>query len=117
MKFTLPRPCKKCPFRSDVKGYLTKARVRDIINGITRRQETFSCHNTNEFVDNDDGWTETVETANSQHCAGALIFLERLDQPNQMMRIAERIGLYNRNKLVMDSPVHSARSMVAAQPR
>ena len=117
MKYTLPRPCKNCPFRSDIKGYLTKARVRQIIDGITRQQSTFSCHKTNEFETGDDGWTETVETANSHHCAGALIFLERLDQPNQMMRIAERIGLYNRRKLDMDSPVHTAKSMIAAQPR
>jgi hypothetical protein len=117
MKYTLPRPCKNCPFRSDIKGYLTKARVRQIIDSITRQQRTFSCHKTNETEENDEGWSETIETENSHHCAGALIFLERLDQPNQMMRIAERIGLYDRRKLDMDSPVHTARSMISAQPR
>lgn len=117
MKYNLPRPCKNCPFRSDVKGYLTKARVRSIIDGITRQQQTFSCHKTNEFGSDDEGWSETRETPNSQHCAGALIFLERLEQPNQMMRISERLGLYDARKLDMESPVHSARTMIAAQPR
>lgn len=117
MRYTLPRPCKNCPFRSDIKGYLTKARVREIIDAITRQQATFSCHKTNEHEETDEGWTETVETEKSQHCAGALIFLERLERPNQMMRICERIGLYDRRKLDMDSPVHSAKSMIAAQAR
>lgn len=117
MKFDLPRPCKNCPFRSDIKGYLTKKRVREIIDGITREQATFSCHKSNDFETGEDGWSETVETSKTQHCAGALIFLERLDRPNQMMRIAERLGMYNRSKLDMDSPVHTARSMVTAQPR
>jgi hypothetical protein len=110
MKFDLIRPCKDCPFRSDIPGFLTKARVREIIDGITRGQATFTCHKTNEFDD-----SGTVETKDSQHCAGALIFLERLDQPNQMMRWMERIGVYDRSKLDMESPVHTAKSMVAAQ--
>ena len=42
---------------------------------------------------------------NAEHCAGALIFLEAQEQPNQMMRIAERLGLYDRRKLDMESPV------------
>lgn len=42
---------------------------------------------------------------NEQHCAGAMIILERLERPNQMMRICERLGLYDRRKLKMDAPV------------
>ena len=110
MKFDLTRPCKDCPFRSDIPGYLTKARAREIIEAITRQQATFTCHKTNKFEDG-----ETIETRDSQHCAGALIFLERLDRPNQMMRWMERIGVYDRTKLDMDAPVHTANSMVAAQ--
>jgi hypothetical protein len=41
----------------------------------------------------------------SPHCAGALIFLEKLDSPHQMMRICERIGYYDRTKLDMTAPV------------
>lgn len=60
MKFDLKRPCKDCPFRSDIPGYLTKARAREIIDGITRGQATFSCHKTNDFSDGD--VRETRET-------------------------------------------------------
>lgn len=113
MKFDLVRPCKDCPFRSDIPGYLSAARVREIIDGITRRQGTFSCHKTNEF-----NGSETVETRDSQHCAGALIFLERLNRPNQLMRIAERLGAYDRSKLDMESPVwRTPKDMERAQPK
>lgn len=113
MKFDLVRPCANCPFRSDRPGYLTAERVESIINAITREQRTFSCHKTNRFEDG-----EAVETANSQHCAGALIFLERMEAPNQLMRIAERLGFYDRTKLDMDAPVfEDVEAMAAAQPR
>lgn len=39
------------------------------------------------------------------HCAGALIFLEKRNRPNQMMRIAERTGSYDRRTLDMKAPV------------
>lgn len=100
MKFELTRPCAKCPFRNDIKPYLLSARIAEITEGLLG-DLTFSCHETNS--EDDDG--DTVETKDSQHCAGALIFLEKLDRPNQMMRIAERMGFYDRHKLDMDSPV------------
>lgn len=113
MKFDLKKPCRDCPFRSDIAGYLTKARVHEIIESISRGQKTFSCHKTN-----DTSGSETVETRNSQHCAGAMIFLEKNGAPNQMMRIAERLGMYDHTKLHMDAPVFdNASDMIAAQPR
>lgn len=104
MKFDLIRPCADCPFRSDKKFYLAKGRAREIIDGITREQKTFSCHKTNTSCDDEDGMMR--ETEKSQHCAGALIMLERMNKPNQMMRIAERLGMYDRTKLDMSSPVY-----------
>lgn len=65
-------------------------------------QGAFHCHLTGET---DEETSELVPTAESKHCAGALIFLEKRDRPNQMMRISERLGLYDRTKLNMDAPV------------
>ena len=116
MKFDLIRPCVNCPFRSDKPGFLNAWRAEEIIDGITNRQQTFSCHKTNTFEDSDDG-CEVIETADSQHCAGAMIFLEKLGQPNQMMRIAERLRMYDHTKLDMASPVfETAEDMIDAQP-
>lgn len=39
------------------------------------------------------------------HCAGALIFLEKRYRPNQLMRISERLGMYDRTKLDMKAKV------------
>ena len=113
MKFDLRRPCADCPFRTDVRPYLTAARVREIVHSITRLQQTFSCHKLNDF--DDEG--EVVEGPRSQHCAGALVFLERLGRPNQMMRIAERLGAYDHTQLDMDSPVYLTGAAMAKAQR
>lgn len=101
MKFNLKRPCKDCPFRTDITFYLWTKRVEEICDSITEGDGTFACHKTTSI--NDEG--ETAVTSSSQHCAGALIMLEKNDQPNQMMRIMERLGKYDRRLLDMESPV------------
>jgi len=102
MKLDLIKPCSDCPFRSDKPFYLSLSRVKEILFAIIDQDATFSCHKTNNYENDDDA----VETAKSQHCAGATIMLEHIEKPNQWMRIAERIGLYDRTKLKMDSPVY-----------
>ena len=110
MNFDLKTPCKDCPFRTDVRGYLTAARAREIIDAITRQQQTFACHKTVQH--DEDG--EHIPRTKEQHCAGATILLERLNLPNQMMRIAERLGFYDRSKVDMDAPVfRTAAAMIA----
>lgn len=57
-----------------------------------------------------------VSTDDSRHCAGALILLEKIERPSQMMRIAERLGIYDRFKRDMDAPVYeSFERMIEAQ--
>lgn len=99
MKFEMTTPCSECPFRTDIRGYLRPGRSKEIISALLSGQ-TFSCHKTNEYLDG-----EVIETHITQHCAGALIFLEKNERPNQMMRWMERIGMYDRDKLDMEAPV------------
>lgn len=101
MKFDLVSPCKECPFRTDVEPYLLPERAEEICDALERGQ-TFSCHKTNDYSGED-----VRETSDSQHCAGALIMLEKMEMPNQMMRIAERLRIYDRTKLRMDAPVYA----------
>lgn len=101
MNFDLVAPCKDCPFRTDITFYLRTERVEEICDAITRQQYTFACHKTTHH--DDDG--EHVPSKKEQHCAGALIMLEKMNRPNQMMRIAERLRYYDRHKLRMDAPV------------
>ena len=76
--------------------------MEEIIDALMR-DATFTCHETTVGSEDDD--SEMVDGPNAQHCAGALIFLEHQDAPNQLMRIAERLGSYDRTKLDMDAPV------------
>jgi hypothetical protein len=109
----MTEPCPKCPFRTDVRPFLRKARAREIVTMLTRQQGTFQCHMTVDYekAEDDDGEIDAIvaaSSANAQHCAGALIMLEHMEQPNQMMRICERIGEYDRRKLNMAAPVFTS---------
>lgn len=103
MRYTLKRPCAKCPFRSDVPGYLRRARAQEIAEALARGGE-FACHETT-VPDSDDPESGLTEGPGSKHCAGALIVMEREGQPGQMMRIAERVGEYDPAALDMGAPV------------
>lgn len=110
MKYDLRRPCTKCPFRTDIRAYLCRARAREIVRALDRSD--FPCHETVDYDDESDG----VVTEKSQHCAGALIMLERVNRPSQMMRIMERLRFYDRTKLDMSAPVfRSPAAFIAAQ--
>lgn len=102
MNYDLKRPCAHCPFRTDCpSGWLGFDRAQEIAESIIDRQQSFPCHETTSH--DDDG--ERVDTEGEQHCAGAMILLEKLKRPNQMMRIAERLGMYDHAKLDMTAPV------------
>lgn len=102
MKFDLIRPCGNCPFRTDcLSGWLGENRAEDIAHSLTGQDKTFPCHKTTSTDEKGD----TIETRDSQHCAGAMIMLEKLENPNQLMRIAERLRMYDRFKLDMDADV------------
>lgn len=97
MKYDMTKPCDLCPFRCDDKRLtVAPSTLRGFASG------EFCCHKTG--VSDEEG-SKIVPTAESQHCAGALIFLEKLNAPHQMMRIAERLGMYDRTKLDMDAPI------------
>lgn len=100
MDYTMTKPCPKCPFRNDIRAYLTPERVDEIDDSLVNGE--FPCHQTMDY-DAEEG--EPQETSKTRHCAGALILLEKLERPSQMMRICERIRLYDASKLDMSSPV------------
>jgi hypothetical protein len=125
MSYKLTRPCVECPSRTDVPPYLTAARVREIERGLVRGE--FSCHETVDYdrwEDDDEGEPQYNPSGEEEHCAGALILLEKLGRPSQMMRISERLRnkdgspMYDARKLDMDAPVFdSFEEMDAAQVR
>lgn len=119
LSFNLTTPCATCPFRTDIRAYLTKGRINEIegslVNGV------FPCHNTMDYSHNDGDGEEDImpkDTEKTAHCAGALILLEKLERSSQMMRIAERTNGYDPSKLKMDAPIfENFQQMRRAQPR
>lgn len=108
MKTDLKSPCSNCPFRSDIKPFLTQGRAEEISEALTSQDGTFSCHKTlerNESETEDEEDMPHIPSEDEQHCAGAMIILEKLEQPNQWMRWMERMGQYNHKELKMDAPV------------
>ncbi|MCM3746543.1 hypothetical protein M3223_04160 [Paenibacillus pasadenensis] len=83
--FDLKRTCPDCPF---IEGSSTNQTLRpERIKGIKMdllQGRTFSCHKTVNY--------DSTTNKEEQHCVGAMLWLYKRDRPNQMMRIAERIG-------------------------
>jgi hypothetical protein len=116
MKFEMKTPCGLCPFRSDEgRLYVDPERLREFAES-----PAFICHQTgiyNEPDGDDDAVYERSgfvgrEDGSSQHCAGLMIFLEHIRQPNQCMQLAERFDLYDPDGLDMDAPVFRSWSEV-----
>jgi len=104
MQYSMTTPCDACPFL--IGSGFTYESLEAHASG------EFACHKTCKI--DDDGNSDTAgayipRNKNTPHCAGALIFLELRDRPHQMMRICERLGLYDRRKLNMTAPVVKSR--------
>ena len=110
MKFDLTRPCADCPFRTDKPFYLHPDRAREI----AASEGQFKCHKTLDYADDD----SPSDTENTQACAGAILMQEHEERPNQMLRIAERLGLYDATKMDRSAPVFkSRRAFIAANAK
>lgn len=92
MKYTMRTPCKHCPFRKNIKGYLRKDRVVEIAHSVIQGQ-SFPCHKTTEAIEDDDGASDMIATDDSEQCAGAEIFAAHHGTSSQMSRIAERLRM------------------------
>lgn len=101
MNHNLKKPCANCPFRTDIKPFLKMERAQDIVDSIVGMQQSFPCHKTVDYSEHSEG----VETSKSEMCAGAMIMLEKINEPTQMMRISERLGMYDFTRLDMSAPV------------
>lgn len=78
-------PCANCPFRREGAIELRPGRLAEIIAGLLRGRN-FPCHK--RFYD--------ARKPERQPCAGAVIYLEKAGQPNQVMQVMDRLGAYPR---------------------
>lgn len=93
MNYKLTKPCNECPFL--IGSGFTFAQLLRYASG------EFACHKACALKEG----VFQARGDKTPHCAGALIFLEKRNQPHQMMRICERIGYYDRTKLDMHANV------------
>jgi hypothetical protein len=106
MRFDLTRPCSNCPFRSDRPFHMHAERVREILGGGERwwPAASFVCHKTIIYGDDDD----MTISPTAQQCAGVMAILHREGRPNDAMQIAERMGLWDPNKLDPTAPFYAS---------
>lgn len=96
MNYNMREPCDACPFL--IGSGFTFASLTRHASG------EFGCHKACNLDEETGNYEPHKKTP---HCAGALIFLEKQDKPHQMMRICERLGMYDRTKLNMAANVGS----------
>lgn len=93
-----PVPCPRCPFRKDVPIYLHAERREEIAESV-RDGMDFYCHQTTVSGEDEEG-EETLEVgAESSICAGAAKALMAAGGTTQMMRISERLGMADLDKI------------------
>ncbi|OTG87843.1 hypothetical protein [Acinetobacter sp. ANC 3813] len=114
MNFDLRAPCGNCPFRTDVKtnyDWLGKGRAEGIAQ--TLNENVFPCHKTT--IHDDDGEYDAFNPK-EQACYGAIVVLEHEGKlfQNQMMRIADRFGMYQHHQINLSLPIVRSRSQFIA---
>lgn len=106
MNYDLKKPCSDCPFKRGTAMRLTRERAKEIAGMmLSSNGGIFPCHKTT--IESDDGDGEMIVTQKSKHCAGALIFAEKNGVSTQMMRIAERLGMYDAKVMADQETVNS----------
>jgi hypothetical protein len=101
MKYELKTVCPECPFRKVYRRSYSIKRLEQLASG------EFPCHKTCVTQEDDEGQGELVEKPDgqSQACAGAMIYLLKRGRPHQMMRIVERLGLFDPSQLDLNADV------------
>lgn len=70
----IKKPCQHCPFRSDIKPFLTVARAEELACAAQNPYSSFVCHKTTEY-DEDSDSGEMLTTEASKQCAGFLTLM------------------------------------------
>ena len=97
-RYAMVTPCPNCPFRLDVEPYLRPERAQEIADGIATGGE-FACHKTTVSIEDGEGNETLVDSSKSLFCAGAMATMVKSGFLNQMLRIAERQGWFDPEKL------------------
>lgn len=116
--FRMKTPCKGCPFRTDVRPYISADRVREIFAAIIDRDNHFSCHKTVDYSHEDSEGETVPQTCHSSVCAGAAILQEKIGRPSVMVRMGYALKSIPLDHLDKAAPVYdSPEDMLRAYER
>lgn len=95
VNLNVKRSCANCPFRKQGAIELHPGRLEGIVGDLLADDRTpFLCHKTvyregneGEVVVDEDGNEESLPGPKSSVCAGSMVFLHKLGQPNVAMRL------------------------------
>lgn len=76
--YFMKKACKHCPFRIDVKPFLTTERAEELAYATENPYNSFSCHKTAEFDENSDE-DEMIVTNTTKKCAGFMAMQHSLN--------------------------------------
>lgn len=120
--FKLKRPCKHCPFRTDLPEHLDvwlgEERATSIAHNTFFHGQNFPCHKTVTRDNEYDGYEDDEDpragyrlTEKESQCAGAAIMQIKTDNLSQWMQIAQRMNWSDADhlkELDLDSPVFAS---------
>lgn len=90
--FDLKQPCVSCPFRIG-QGELFRLeleRLQEIVAAVA-----FQCHKTVDYSDDE----APASGSRPQQCAGLMAILHREGRLNQIMQVAQRLGVLDTSQL------------------
>lgn len=97
-------PCVKCPWLAKFKSdddYLRPGRRAGIVEDMLRGNG-FPCHATVDYTGDDvDEYDVAIpDVSESMECAGAALVMLRADRPPQVLRIMERLGMFDSDEFL-----------------
>jgi hypothetical protein len=112
----MQKPCKDCPFRSDVSFYLGEDRAEQIVNDVILGDSAFHCHKTLTYC-SIDGDGNYIHTGNEKPCIGALLAIAKEcgdARANLWARLGSLIGQIDIENLDHSVAVHSPQEFIDA---
>jgi hypothetical protein len=107
----LKAPCKDCPFRKD-RDFLVRRRKIDLTFDLGFQGQSFSCHKTLDYSGDRGTFIEGI----SNHCAGAMLYLDNIKASNSVMQIGTRLGLWSIDDLTGRELVHDSIASFTGDP-